>query len=231
MSDLRFSNRRAGFYWVDQIPYVSVTNVLKVIDKPALRYWFGREVYLAMVKNPSMAEKEALSAPYVKSQAAATRGSAVHKIVEEFKQSQEHLKTIDDPYKPYAQAFYNWVEDNHIAFVENERTVISKKYGYAGTCDLIVKKNGDGVWLCDVKTGKDIYLESHIQLSAYKKALEENGVKIDRMGVILLKDTGTYKFEEVDECFDIFLACKTLWQFLNKEDCEKLGYKGGDINA
>ena len=228
-TDLRFSNRRAGFYWVDKSPYVSVTTILKCIDKPALRWWFGREIYLAVVKDPSMPEKEAMSAPYIKTKEASIRGSAVHKIVEEFKQSQEHLKTIDDPYKPYATAFYNWAEDNHITFVENEKTVISKKYGYAGTADLIVKKNGEGVWLCDVKTGKDIYLESHIQLSAYKKALEENGIKIDRMGVILLKDTGTYKFEEVDDCFEVFLACKKLWEFLNKEDCEKLGYKGGEI--
>ena len=39
--------RRGGFYWIDNKPYVSVTKVLEVLDKPALRYWFGKEVYYA----------------------------------------------------------------------------------------------------------------------------------------------------------------------------------------
>ena len=42
------------------------------------------------------------------------------------------------------------------------------------------------------------------------------------MGVILLKETGNYKFEEVDECFDAFLATKKLWEFLNKDLIEKM---------
>jgi hypothetical protein len=60
-TDMRESSRRGGFYWhTDGRPYISVTTVLSVIDKPALRYWFGKEVYRAMVVNPTLGEKEAL---------------------------------------------------------------------------------------------------------------------------------------------------------------------------
>ena len=223
-SDLRESNRRGGFYWLNGIPYVSVTTVLKAIDKPALRRWVGKEVYLAMVQNPSLSEMDALSAPYTKTKKAMDRGTTIHSIVESFKKTKEYIETIPPEFKEYAKAFYKWTRDNKITLLENEKTVVSEKYKFAGTTDLVVKKNNEETWVCDIKTGKDIYLEAHLQLSAYKAALEENGVKIDRMGVILLKDTGNYKFEEVDECFDAFLATKKLWEFLNKEDCIKVGY-------
>jgi predicted RecB family nuclease len=144
--------------------------------------------------------------------------------VESFKNTGKIPEGIPPGYDVYANAFHKWMQDNHITIEEQEKTVVSKKYGYAGTCDLVIRKNGTGLWVCDVKTGKDIYLEAHLQLSAYKQALNENGVNVERAGVILLKDTGNYKFEEVDDCFDAFLATKKMWEFLNKEDLEKIGY-------
>ena len=222
-NDMR-DKRRGGFYWHTGEPLVTVTTIPQAIDKPALRHWVGKQVYLAMVKDPSMSEKEALSSPYSQSKKAKERGLAIHSIVESFKTTGKMPPNIPEKYQNYADAFHKWMKDNKITIVEQEKTVISKKYRYAGTADLIVKKGDGGTWVCDVKTGKDIYKEAHLQLSAYKQALEEGGTKIDRMGVILLKDTGNYKFEEVDECFDIFLATKKLWEFLHAEDCKKVGY-------
>jgi hypothetical protein len=216
--------RRGGFYWMEGKPYVSVTNVLKVIDKPALRYWFGREVYRAMVVDPTMGEQEALSAPYKTSDKAKSRGTTVHSIVEAWKASGIVIEEVPEEFRPYAEAFYKFVKDNHIEIIEHEKTVISKEHGYAGTTDLIVKKNGSGTWVLDVKTGKDIYMEAHLQLSAYRHALEENGQKIDNCGVILLQDNGKYKFEESEDYFDAFLATKKLWEFVNKDLCKSIGY-------
>ena len=222
------NERRAGFYWFDDVPYISVTTALKCIDKPALRYWFGREVYYAMAKDPTLDEKTALSAPYKKKVKAGARGSTVHSIVEAWKKEGTRIDKLPEEYQGYAQAFYNWVDDNKVELKEHEKTVISKTHRYAGTLDLIVKKNGS-TWIIDVKTGKDIYLEAYLQLSAYKHALEEDyGTKIQRMGVLLLKDDGNYKFEESSDNFDVFIAVKKLWEFLNKDICEKVEYKGGE---
>ncbi|MCB1712872.1 MAG: hypothetical protein KDH96_10445 [Candidatus Riesia sp.] len=230
-----FRNQRRGmFYWQDKKPYVSVTNVLKVIDKPALRYWFGKQVYLAMTVDPTMNEKEALAAPYKKSKKAMNRGTTVHSIVEAYKKTGAVIDSVPEDYQGYAKAFYKWIDDNKIEVVENEKTVVSESMGYAGTLDMMVKKNGTETWIIDVKTGKDIYAEAHIQLSAYKHALKEDfGQKIDRMGVLLLKENGNYKFEEADDNIDVFLACQQIWYFLNKEDCDKVGYvkRGGDVNG
>ena len=38
------NDRRGGIYFLDGKPYVSVTKVLEIIDKPALKYWHGEEI-------------------------------------------------------------------------------------------------------------------------------------------------------------------------------------------
>jgi len=216
------NKKRAGFYWVDNKPFVAVTEVIKILDKPALRYWFGKEVFLAMAKDPTLNEKEALSAPYLKSGKASKRGLTVHSIVEAFKTTGEKIESIPDEFKGYAKAFYKWINDNQVKILSNEKTVISKKYGYGGTLDLLVVMNGSKEKIViDVKTGKGIYPEAFLQLSAYKNAVEENGEKVEGIAVLLLKETGNYIFERGEDVFDIFLNCKEIWEWQNKELLEK----------
>ena len=217
--------KRGNFYWIDKRPYISVTQILKAIDKPALRYWFGKEVYYAMVRNPSLGEQEALSAPYKTSDKARMRGSTIHSIVEAYKSSGAVIDTIPDEIRGYANAFYKWIDDNKVEILENEKTVVSKTHRFAGTLDLLVGKERDEVWIIDIKTGKDIYPEGFLQLSAYKHALEEDaGAKVDRMGILLLQDSGKYKFAEGEDYFDVFIATKKVWEFLNRDVLEKVGY-------
>ena len=239
MNDKR-SDRRGGFYWSDGRPYVSVTTVLQAIDKPALRRWVGKEVYLAMVKTPTLSEAEALGAPYKTSDKAKARGTTIHSIVEAYKKNGIKISPELEQFKGYAQAFHKWVGDYEMHILENEKTIISKSERYAGTCDLLLRNYGrtlkddktgkfikrmPNIWLVDVKTGKDIYDEAFLQLSAYKHALEENGEKVDRAGVLLLQENGNYKFAESEDYFEYFLATKKLWEFLNREDCKKIGYE------
>lgn len=214
----RKSERRGGFYWENGEPFVTVTTVLNVIDKSALRYWFGKQVYLAMVKNPGLGEQEALNAPNLVSDSAKNRGTAIHSIVEAYKHSKEYLDSVPELYRGHAKAFYKWMEDSNIEILRNEKTVISKKYGYAGTLDLLVKSGNSGrTYIVDIKTGKDIYPEAYIQLSAYKQALEEEGIAVDGLAVLLLRDTGNYKLGQGEDCFPVFLAAKQIWEWKNAE--------------
>lgn len=216
--------RRGGFYWIEEVPYPSVTNIIGILDKPALRYWYGREVYRAMVADPSLSEKDALSKPYQVSESAKDRGSTVHSIVEAWRQSQAQVDNVPEPFRGYAQAFYQWVEDNQTEIVEHERTVVSKEHGYAGTLDLLVKLNGAKLPLvADVKTGKDIYDEAWLQLSAYRHGLAEQGVETAGIAVVLLQENGSYKFQhQTEDYLPQFLACKTIWEWQNREDLAKL---------
>ena len=213
MTDKRHE-RRGGYYWVDGVPHVSVTNVLKVIDKPALRHWFGKEVYLAMVLDPSLDQKTALTAPYATSDKAKTRGTLVHSVIEAYKTTGEKIETVPEKYRGYVNAFYSYVKDNKLEILEVEKTVYNEKYGYAGTRDMKARINErKKPWILDFKTGKDIYQETALQLSAYKHADDEDC----RLGVVLLKEDGKYKFQEMEDEFEAFLACKTLWEWQNRE--------------
>ena len=231
------AKRRAGFYWEDDQPFVSVTTVLGVIEKPALRYWATKQVYWAMALDPSLSEKEALAAPFRKSKNAMRRGTLVHSMVEAYKHNQEYVDTIAEPIRKYAQAFYNWVTDNSIEVLVQEKSLVSRRYCYAGTFDLLVRfKNSGRVLVVDIKTGRSIYEEVFLQLSAYKHALEENGVfaelKVDpeRVGMAVCnlqtgeddRPTGNYQFQEGEDVFNQFLAAKYLWEYKNKASLDKI---------
>lgn len=110
----------------------------------------------------------------------------------------------------------------------SEATVYSRKHGYAGTADLICRMRvGDSVLpvILDIKTGKSIYNEVAMQLTAYARAdfvglddgtekpLLPRGQKIQHGVCIRPTPGGKYEranFDLTDEVFDKFLACLTL---------------------
>lgn len=221
--------RRGGFYWLNNKPYLSVTEVLKIINKPALGYWFGREVYRAMIVNPSLDERSALAAPYQVSSSAKSRGTTVHSIVEAYKQRGTVLDGISEEFQKYATAFYQFMHDHQVDIIEQEKSIFNDEHQIAGTLDML-NKIGDHIHITDVKTGKDIYAEARLQLSAYAFMLRQQGIHVDEISILLLetgedgKPTGKYKFQTVEEDFEAFLAAKTLYMWNDKEKLIKLGY-------
>jgi len=230
MGDLR-SKRRGGFYWEGKKPYVSVTNVLDVIDKPALRYWFGNQIYWAMVKEPELDEKSAMAKPWETSDKAKSRGTTVHSIVEAWKNIDDVKGLDSEQFGGYAQAFDNWRNDYKVEPLEHERTVKSEKYGYAGTLDLLAMVNGKKA-LIDVKTNKDanIYKEVQLQLSAYEQGLREEGEFVDVAYALSLGDRGNYNFKSFQMDLDAFLHAKGLWEWANEAKCKKVNYFTGGKN-
>jgi hypothetical protein len=225
--------RKAGkVVWVDGELMFRVTSCLEILAKPALQYWYGKQVYLAVNANPGMSEKEALNAPYQISEDAKSRGTTIHSIVEAYKHSHEYIDGVPEQFRGYAQAFYKWTEDNHVEVVEHERTVVSREFGYAGTLDLLAKINGSELPIVvDIKTGKSIYPEAFLQLSAYRQALKEEGVEVGGVAVLLLQEDGSYQYQfTTNHYLRQFTACKILYEWLNREDIEKLkkyAKKGG----
>lgn len=225
------NKRRGGFYWKEDVPFVSVTTVLKIPDKPALRYWFGQQVYRAMVLNPSMSEQEALAAPYQTSKSAMSRGTTVHSIVEAYKHTQEHIDNIPEDFRGYARAFYKFIGDYGVSIVVRERTVFSKKYKVGGTLDLLaIILSDDLPYVIDIKTGKDIYEEAFVQTATYRAMLTEEGVKTEGIAVLLLREDGEYDFKKrtepdvLDEYFELFLHYKRAWEIKNRNMLLKMKY-------
>lgn len=224
------NTRRGGFYWdEEQNPMLSVTTILGIIDKPALRYWYGQEVFNAMIKNPGLNEREALAAPYQSGQSAASRGKTVHSIVEAYKQTGAVLTGISEEFQGYASAFYKFMDETAIEIIDQEKTVFDRENRTAGTLDMYAKI-GKAFYVLDVKTGKDIYAESGLQLSAYAHMLRAEGKQVDSIGVLLLQigddklPTGNYKFAVATESYEAFLHAKGLYEYLNREKLIKAGY-------
>jgi hypothetical protein len=165
----RYTN---GFEIVDGKVYLRTTTVLKIIEKPALMYWFGKEVFYALSQNPELSEKEALAMPYQVSAKAKDRGTTVHSIVEAFKSTEKRIETIPQHIQPYAFAFYDFMRDHGLEMIDNEKKVYSDEHMLSGTLD-IYGKLGDKHFIIDVKTGKDIYMEAGLQLSAYKHMFDK----------------------------------------------------------
>jgi len=226
------NEKRGGYYWRDGQPYLSVTEILKVIDKPALRYWLGQEVYYAMVKDPTLNEKEALAAPYQTSKTSMSRGTTVHSIVESFKTTGEEIEGIPEDFRKYATAFYQFMKDHKIEIISQEKTVIDDENKVAGTLDMYCKI-GDSYHVLDIKTGKGIYPEAGLQLSAYAHMLRLEGKQVDEISVLLLETgadklpTGNYKFATQTENHEAFLSAKNLYEWNNREKLIKVGYITG----
>lgn len=221
------STKKDGFYWDGDIAYPSVTQILSVIDKPSLRYWHGQQVYQAMVDNPNLTEEEALAYPEKQRRRAMNRGTTVHSVVEAYKRGHApSLESIPKKFHGYVRAFYRFMEAMDIEMLDQEKTIFSQVHRYAGTLDIIAKIKSK-TFVLDVKTGKDIYPEAFYQTSAYRQAVVEQDRWIDGIGVILLQENGIYKFQtsfDYDENFEVFLACKKIFEVSNKHLLEKVNY-------
>ena len=148
---------------------------------------------------------------------AAESGSKVHNAIESLIAGNE-LIWDDSRYNETEWLgilrFYDFFTWKRPEVLGCEIQVVSAARTYAGTCDLVCKFDGEA-WLLDHKFANAIYPTYYLQLAAYRAALEERGVKIDRMGVLHLKAAtrgrGKYiqgngwKIEEPDKSYEHLL--------------------------
>lgn len=113
-------------------------------------------------------------------------------------------------------SFTAWANKYKPKFLMTESTVISEKFGFAGTIDCVAKI-GDQIYIIDFKSSQYIWPSMEIQLSAYKQALREAGRKVDNIKLAILqlgykKNKNRYKFTEIEDQFDLFLAARQIWE-------------------
>lgn len=220
------ANKRGVYYWRGEKPYISVTTILGIIDKSnALIPWACGETYDALMINPSISREEAVSANRGVSEEAKSRGKAVHDIIQAYKGIGEVVGK-DGPYGGYAKAFQKFVDDHPFKPVYQEESIVSEKYGIGGTLDLLVEMQGKKI-LIDAKSNKDgrLYQEVQLQLSAYAKMLEEQGIKVEGMYGLALAPDETYTFKPFTADFESFMHAKGLYVWKNKSSLEKVGYR------
>jgi len=94
-------------------------------------------------------------------------------------------------------------------------TIINKDFmvwgdGYAGMIDLLCQIDGQ-LYIVDFKTSQYIWPSHELQLSAYKHASESinSRIAILQLGYHLNKKK--YKFTEIDDQYQEFMAAKLIW--------------------
>ena len=209
--------RRADYYFIDGVeePLVSVTTIINIINKPFLVGWAAREAAKAALRNPLLSIQEAASSCYKIRDKAGNVGSDVHRIIDFSSRGGTYDKTkMTERVRKYIEAYENCQATLQPEVLFAEQEVYSRTHLYAGQLDRIAKLKDGLIWLLDFKTSKTLSNETALQLVAYKVAVEEIGLtKIDKMGAIHLRADGTYAFHEFQGDFEVFLACKKVWQW------------------
>jgi len=215
-------------YTLDGKPMYGVTNVLRIINKPALVQWaancardYSTEEIKKQVKEGLDLAGTDFDAVFEKSRFAhrdiaktsATRGKNVHKALEAFIADGTTPHLTEEEQK-YYDAGLEWLRGKRI--LDSEKRMYSETMWVAGTADLVYEVDGKK-FVGDFKTSSGIYdLTPFMQCAAYRMMLEEMGEK-DFAGscIIHLKKDGTYDeyiryaFEDDKEAF---LAALTLFK-------------------
>jgi hypothetical protein len=185
---LDFDSRRHR-YTLDGTVVDGVTSILKTINKPRLIDWsvrmdgdglrelaqvlqsHDRETVLKDIER--ILDRATGTTQTIKVDSA-TRGTTVHSYVENFIKGTQQELPEDPAIRQRVEKFVRWAKDNVLEFRDSERVVYSKKYGYCGTLDFTCfLKDGGGIYIGDIKTGKYVYPEHLLQTAAYQMAYQE----------------------------------------------------------
>jgi hypothetical protein len=212
--------------------YPSVTAVINGgVPKPFLARWAARAAaeyavahldHLAALPT-GQAVREVKQAPWQARDQAAGLGDAVHAAVEAHATGRPRPELPAEAV-PYLEGFDRFAAEHRPGFLLAERTVYSRRYGYAGTFDAICTLPGLGVVLLDVKTGRRVYPEACLQLAAYAAAdfMGDPDRRTERplpelhAGAVLHLRPGGYRLIPVPvgrAVFEAFLAALAVFRF------------------
>lgn len=145
---------------------------------------------------------------------AGTRGTSIHTALENL--GMGIIPDVWGPESPYppedrpaVAGVVRWFMDLEPEFVVQEQIVASKKHGYAGRFDLIIRRPNGKLAMVDLKTSKSMYPDSHFrQLKGYEIAWYENGGEpLDELIVLHVGHHGEYREYPVRCKDEHFLIC------------------------
>ncbi|WP_078290692.1 hypothetical protein [Mycobacterium sp. D16R24] len=200
-------DRGKNHWYVDgnSVRIPGVTTILgNGIPKPALINWAANSTAEYAIDNwDELGElavaarlKTLQGARYEATDKAKKRGTEVHGYGERLVKG-EKVKNVPDELRGHCEAYVRFLDRFEVEPVAVEITVVSYKYGYAGTLDLIADLTDDEGnrqrWLLDLKTNeKGIYGETALQLAGYRYAeyyIDPTGkevpmIPVDRTGAV-----------------------------------------------
>lgn len=211
-----------GFRWyqIGGKKYISVTQVLEVAQHFRLSNW---------LKNNSKNKVEKTK------KETAQLGTDLHKLVE-LDLNHEEPKEIRPE---LMNAFANWKKvksEYEIGALLTEQTVVSDKYGYAGTVDMLIQgrfpKVNKPFAVADLKTGF-FSVKAGYQIASYRQAIIEgkNAYTEDNTGMVGIQihrdgsKVNVFEYEHNHYCFERFLYSLELFKGLYFSKLKKMGWE------
>jgi len=224
--------------------YPGVTSILKVIDKSdALMSWAARNTAEAAVGLHNTADgpgnafemllahvgeegtiKALTSRSSWKRDEAAQLGTEVHNLADMVVNAQP-TPAMPEAVRTRVLAYADWWKASGWTLRSSEAMVAHPGAGYGGTLDILARDRDGKTVLADIKTGRGVYREAVLQLTAYGLAplIQTKGVvyampKIDRYAILHVTTDGVReievpvgKLEEVAfyACCDLYLWAET----------------------
>ena len=154
-------------------------------------------------------------APRWQIEAAAEKGTAVHKATEALDATGS--AAIEGEYLPYLMAYKAFLQDCAPSWEMVEQSMYHPEYRYAGTIDRYGAVKGSKA-LVDVKTTYTVYKPlCRAQLNLYRLMLIAKGYVVEKMYILHLKKDGTYKLVPMETDEPLAMALITIHKALQKK--------------
>lgn len=171
---------------------ISVTTVLNILQKEALLPWAVKLCAEYLMEHIDELSGEITDKRYNEilkkakqqhkkvSKEAMDIGSRTHAACEAYLKGE--VPVLDDDTRQLFEAFKGWWLDNRCELIQSEHTIYCPSLGYAGTCDIVCKKDNK-VYVIDIKTSNDFWIpDMPCQLAAYAHCIEGcEGIGIIRL--------------------------------------------------
>jgi ATP-dependent exoDNAse (exonuclease V) beta subunit len=207
------------YYQVDGLTLPSVSTILKVIAKPNLVAW-ARRTTLTMVRElleEGLSVETALALAEVEPERqrdlAAQRGGLAHEAIA----CALAGKPYPSEWEPWVEAGRSFLDDFGLQVVAIERVLVSKRHGFAGSCDVVALGVDGGLVVIDWKTGRYAHLpEAALQVGGYCLALQEMTRRPVAAGYVVAVRSGRYEAKQVNlpRAQEGFLGALALWKSL-----------------
>lgn len=196
---------RGHTYYIDGAKVDGVTTLIsKGLPKPALVNWAARTAaeYAAdhwdeLSELPPSGRIEAIRNAHNESRdRAAVQGTRVHAIADRLAHGEE--VAVPDELAGFVESAVRFLDEWDVRTLLTETSVISRRWSYGGTLDLVADLSGKR-WLLDFKTNKSgPFGDTAFQLAAYRYAdkwLDDDGkeltpFEVDECGVVWLRQDG-----------------------------------------
>lgn len=181
--------------------------------------------------------------PYAKRDKAANLGTLLHAAIEAHRLGQP-FPPIPADVQGHMAAFEQFLVDFQPEYLATEAPVFNRSQHYAGTLDGLVRltlplHDEPGLYVLDAKSGKGVYPEVGLQLSAYSHAEfiglpdgDEQPMPATDGALALHLTADGYRLIEVradDEVFTSFLYAREVFRFLEETSKTILGVEYGNV--